>query len=287
MQFITVAKEESTAKETKPAAKTTTTQKATAAKKTTTTKAAAAKSTAPKSDKKEEDKPVEKPKEEVKKEQEKTVEPKKEIVLEEFKDDKKEDSATAKTEPAKQATQTKPIYSYKREKKPVNKGLVWAIAIGVPIAVIFVWGLLNFDTVSKVLKKDKAKTEQVAKNKTAKKNVANKKAEETAKKEEARQKETPVNKEAVKTPEAKKTEVQKPTTPQKKYYIIAGSFKNEKYAIDYMNKLNAEGYNAEKLAERNGMHAVSYNSFTDKRKAIAEYKFLAQEKGLQAWILYY
>jgi hypothetical protein len=35
------------------------------------------------------------------------------------------------------------------------------------------------------------------------------------------------------------------------------------------------------------MYAVSYNSFTDKRKAIAEYKFLAQEKGLQAWILYY
>ena len=54
-----------------------------------------------------------------------------------------------------------------------------------------------------------------------------------------------------------------------------------------MNKLKAEGYNAEKLSERNGMYAVSYNSFLDKRKAIAEYKFLSQEKGLETWILYY
>ena len=99
------------------------------------------------------------------------------------------------------------------------------------------------------------------------------------------------DKKLTQSPKGKKTTAKattkKPLATQKKYYIIAGSFKNEKYAISYLNKLNAEGYNAEKLAERNGMHAVSFNSFADKRKAIAEYKFLAQEKGLQAWILYY
>ncbi len=198
----------------------------------------------------------------------------KESKLEEFKPEKKEES---KATPA--AAQTKSIYSYKKEKKPINKGLVWSIAIGVPIAAIFIWALLNFETVKKVLNKEKVKTEKVVQKKkatTTKKTAVKPKSEQTKTARPADEKETTA-----------KAETKKPATPQKKYYIIAGSFKNEKYAISYLNKLNAEGYNAEKLAERNGMHAVSFNSFADKRKAIAEYKFLAQEKGLQAWILYY
>ncbi|HAF30527.1 MAG TPA: hypothetical protein DCG75_15905 [Bacteroidales bacterium] len=213
-------------------------------------------------------------------------ESKKEIVLEEFKDEEPAHQAGGKTPETvvKEETKStiivepgKSIYSYKKEKKSMNKGLIWSIAIGLPVAAIFIWALLNFSTVKKVFNKEKAKTEKVSQKKkttTAKKTTAKAKPE-TA----------PTTKEEAKKPVAK--EVQKPVPPQKKYYIIAGSFKNEKYAISYMNKLKAEGYNAEKLAERNGMHAVSFNSFTEKNKAIAEYKFLAQEKGLQAWILYY
>ncbi len=192
------------------------------------------------------------------------------------------------------AAQTKPIYSYKKEKKPINKGLVWSIAIGLPLAAIFIWALLNFETVKKVLNKEKVKTEKVDQKKktTTKKPVAKAKTDqtkkETTKAATADGKETTAKAETKPArPAGEKPEVKKPATPQKKYYIIAGSFKNEKYAITYLNKLRTEGYNAEKLAERNGMHAVSFNSFADKRKAIAEYKFLAQEKGLQAWILYY
>ena len=207
--------------------------------------------------------------------------------MQEYKEDKKEPVAAAeKAKTTLTSSQTKPIYSYKKEKKPVNKGLVWSIAIGVPVAVIFVWALLNFNTVKKVFNKDKAKTEKIAKKTTKTKPAA------TTKKTEAKKETTAQTKKTTEQPAAKKTtpkveEKKQPVMPQKKYYIIAGSFKNEKYADAFLNKLKAEGYNAEKLAERNGMHAVSYNSFTDKRKAIAEYKFLAQEKGLQAWILYY
>ncbi len=231
-------------------------------------------------------KAVDKPKvTEVKKEEIKQ-EPKKESKparpaggLEEFKPEKKEEP---KATPV--AEQAKPIYSYKKKKKPINKGLVWSIAIGVPVAAIFIWALLNFETVKKVLNKEKAKTEKVVQKKkptTTKKPVAKAKTDQ-AKKEDAKTARPAGGKETTTKPAVKK-----PVTPQKKYYIIAGSFKNEKYAISYLSKLQAEGYNAEKLAERNGMHAVSFNSFADKRKAIAEYKFLAQEKGLQAWILYY
>lgn len=279
VQFITISKEESeTPKETKTAAKKTTSKTTTAAKET------------PKAEEKSK---VEEKKETEEKKEQKKEEPKKDIksdkttvVLEEFKEEKKE--STPKTETKTTPTpQAKPIYSYKKQKQPINKGLVWSIAIGVPVAAIFIWALLNFNTVKKVFNKEKSNTEKVAQKKT----TTNKKTAVKTKQEQktAQQKTAEQDTKNQTTAKAKpqKTEVKKPVTPQKKYYIIAGSFKNEKYATLYLNKLKAEGYNAEKLAERNGMHAVSFNSFTDKRKAIAEYKFLTQEKGLQAWILYY
>ena len=254
----------------KPAAKKTTTKKTTAKEtKPETKKVTPVKEAEPKKEDKKEKAPV-------------VEEKKKEPKLEEFKAEEK----VKPKEVAKPVTEQKPIYSYKKEKKPVNKGLIWSIAIGLPVAVIFVWALLNFSTVKKVFTKDKAKTEKVAKKKsaTSKKTVVKKKTAQVKKDSE---KIETAKKESVSKPAEKKVVEKKPVSPQKKYYIIAGSFKNEKYATSYLNKLKAEGYNAEKLAERNGMYAVSYSSFADKRKALAEYRFLTQEKKLQAWILYY
>lgn len=268
--FTTVAKGKEVKKEEtkpKPAEKRTTTAKTTAK----TTSAAKAKATV--KDEKKEEKASTPAKEEKpapaasKKEEDKKTD------LKEFKPEEKKEEKTKQVE--------KPIYSYKKEKKPVNKGLIWTIAISVPVAAIFVWGILNFNTVKKVFLKDKVKTEKVVKKKTTdKKQVTKKAAEVKAKTKSEEEKKQVEQKEKV-------AEKKKPVTPQKKYYIIAGSFKNESYANSYLNKLKGEGYNAEKLAERNGMYAVSFSSFTDKRKAIAEYKFITQEKGLQAWILYY
>ena len=258
----------------------------------TTTKKPAAKKTTVKETKTEEVKAEEKAaaplKETTEKKEEKqepvvaSKETKKESKLEEYKPEQKQAASTSQ----------KPVYSYKKEKKPVNKGLIWSIAIGLPLAAIFIWALLNFDTVKKVFDKDQVKTEKVVQKKKApvKKTDDSKLAENKteAQKETTQQKanEETKAKAAVET-EKKPVETQKTTPNQKKYYIIAGSFQNEKYAISYLNKLKAEGYNAEKLAERNGMHAVSYSSFVDKRKALAEYRFLTQEKKLQTWILYY
>jgi nucleoid DNA-binding protein len=266
VQFITIGKEEMTEK---PAAEKKA-AKNTSAKKPTVKKAASAEES-----KKEETKIIKKEepkKEEVKKPETKKAEPEKESKLQEFKPEEKKETPVIKEQ------EKKPIYNYKKEKKPVNKGLIWAIAIGLPIAAIFIWGILNINTVKKVFNKDKAKTEQIAKKKSATKKTTT----TTTKTDQSKKEKTATTKSA-----AKKAVVKKAVVVQKKYYIIAGSFKNEKYAVSYLNKLKAEGYNAEKLAKRNGMYAVSFNSFTDKRKAIAEYKFIAQEKGLQAWILYY
>lgn len=204
--------------------------------------------------------------------------------LKEFKPETKEPTPSKRVEtketPIK--NQTKSVYGAKKQKKPINKGLVLSIAIGLPIAAIFIWGLLNINTVKKVFNKEETKTEKVAKKKTTVKKPVAKPKKETSK--EITTEKTEGKKSEVK-PASPASE--KSATPQKKYYIIAGSFKNEKYALSYMNKLKAEGYNAEKLGERNGMHAVSYSSFTGKKEAIAEYKYLSNEKGLETWILYH
>lgn len=199
--------------------------------------------------------------------------------LEEYKPETKESVPTTNVESkgAPIKSQTKSGYSAKKQKKPINKGLIISIAIGLPIAAIFIWGLLNFNTVKQVFNKEKVKTEKVAKQNTTDKKPEAKPKTDTSKEETTEKTEVkPVSK-----------AVEKSATPQKKYYIIAGSFKNEKYAISYMSKLKSEGYNAEKLDERNGMHAVSYASFIGEKEAIAEYKYLTNEKGLQTWILYH
>jgi len=234
--------------------------------------------------KKVEEKPIAEEKKEEPKIEEKPVttlkqtQVKKETKLQEFTaEERKVEQPVTKT-----PVENKPIYSQKKEKKSINKGLVWAIALGLPLAAVFIWALLNFTTVKKVFNKDKAKakTEKIAKTKKPEKQSTSAKVEQDNTKQTQPTEQKTAKAEEVKQPE-------KPVPPVKKYYIIAGSFKNEKYADAYLTKLKAEGYNAERLDERNGMYAVSFNSFTDKKKAIAEYRFLTQEKGLQAWILYY
>lgn len=163
--------------------------------------------------------------------------------------------------------------------KKLNRGLILSIAIGVPLAAIFILAILNYDLVKEILNLDKQKTEQVKQSKAVPKET---------KKEESKTKES---KQDVPAVEPKKEAVQKTVQQQgpreKKYYIIAGSFRNENYADKFMTDLIQKGYKAEKLPERNGMFAVSYNSFKDKRKALAELNYLTKEKSLTAWLLYY
>ncbi|HAN18307.1 MAG: hypothetical protein A2X13_04595 [Bacteroidetes bacterium GWC2_33_15] len=180
-------------------------------------------------------------------------------------------------------TKTKPVIQYesKKSNSSINKGLVWSIAIGLPLAAIFIWALLNFNIVSKVLTKNSKEI-----GKTTKLESKKESKEKTIKEEPTTRGQQPKEEKVVEQKQSI-TATQQAVPGQKKYYIIAGSFKNDAYASSYLKKLQEQGYPAEKLAERNGMHAVSYSSFTDKQKALAEYKFLTQEKKVQTWILYY
>lgn len=71
---------------------------------------------------------------------------------------------------------------------------------------------------------------------------------------------------------------------QKKYYLVAGSFKNKKYADMFVQKLNSEGYNSEVFMERRGFYRVSYNSYVDRQKAFNEYRRM-KNQDVQVWVL--
>lgn len=71
---------------------------------------------------------------------------------------------------------------------------------------------------------------------------------------------------------------------QKKYYLVAGSFKTKKYAQMFVDKLNEQGYNSEIFMEKRGFYRVSYNSFVDRQKAFNEYRRM-KNQDVQVWVL--
>lgn len=197
-----------------------------------------------------------------------------------------------------------------------NRGLILSIAIGVPVAVVFIWAMLNFDTVQDLFRKDSNRmnlTEQQAQKssmggqqpsaekKAADRQAQQKKASQKAAGQRSGQKvekqtsDRSATKEGGTEQQASASQTQKQQAARqgqaastgKKYYLVAGSFKKRQNAVDFRKKLLEQGYDSEMIGERDGMHAVSYASFRDKGKAQAELRRLRQEKGLTTWLLYY
>jgi hypothetical protein len=71
---------------------------------------------------------------------------------------------------------------------------------------------------------------------------------------------------------------------QKKYYLVAGSFKTKKYADMFVERLKGEGYNSEIFMERRGFYRVAYNSFVDRQQAFNEYRKM-KNKDIEVWVL--
>jgi nucleoid DNA-binding protein len=212
----------------------------------------------------------------------------------------KQKATTPQASKQKAASQPKAATSAKQtsEKKKTNKGLVLSIAIGVPVAAIFIWAMLNFDTVNNLFSKDgddKQKqpvAEKVDKAEEGKKGKGEQKGEKDTEGEQTtnkKQKDTKAqsDKQVDKDTQASKDKATATSgTKGKKFYIVAGSFRKKQNAINFRKKLQDQGYNSELIGERNGMHAVSYDSFQSKAKAQAELSAY-RKKGIQAWLLYY
>ena len=62
---------------------------------------------------------------------------------------------------------------------------------------------------------------------------------------------------------------------QKKYYLVAGSFKVRSNADRFSDQLKSQGYsNSEVFMESHGFWRVSFNSFVERREAFTEYQNL-------------
>ncbi len=74
---------------------------------------------------------------------------------------------------------------------------------------------------------------------------------------------------------------------EKRYYIVAGCFRDERNADALVKKLKQKGYDAEKFGKIGNLHAVSYSSFVDRTEAQNQLRRIREEEEMEAWLTYY
>jgi hypothetical protein len=87
------------------------------------------------------------------------------------------------------------------------------------------------------------------------------------------------------TPESESATITKPQAKNLTYYIIAGSFKTEKNAKRFENKMIAEGYSPKTLVVENNLYRVAVSYSKDRNKAVEEYIAITnKDPNLKIWI---
>jgi len=74
---------------------------------------------------------------------------------------------------------------------------------------------------------------------------------------------------------------------EKRYYIVAGCFREENNANSLVDKLTQKGHDAEKFGKIGNLYAVSYASFIDRAEAQRKLRSVREEEAPEAWIVYY
>ncbi len=229
-------------------------------------------------------------KDEIKKVEQKKEEPKKEPVL------KKETITKTTTKIEK-----KPVVAQKKQvpksSKKINV-LVPVIIIVVLVAAI-IWSLFYFDVIENINKKYFAKTEkEIVKvekqkpQKTIKNIIDTKKTKDTTKSsKEVKEAETKIVKTKAEPSKKIKHVAKKQTkkvqkTNVRKYYVVAGSFRIETNAKNFINELTSKGFTPEYIGERNGFFTVCYSSFDSEREAYNELERMKNQQ-IQCWVLHY
>ena len=182
----------------------------------------------------------------------------------------------------------KPPIKVELKKKNNKQQIIWIILIVLVVALINIWFIFNnqiksffnehrltkpvADTLGKLVGADIV-TDTIS-------------ADSTVEFREARDEDSYAAEKAVeKTPAV---EITKPAKPgEKKYYIVAGCFRDEINADAMVKELNQKGYKAQKFGTIGNLHAVSYSSFTDKEKAAQEMERIRKEVAPEAWMVYY
>lgn len=87
----------------------------------------------------------------------------------------------------------------------------------------------------------------------------------------------------ISTPEP---ELLTPPVPEKRYYLIAGSFLDSKHAGIFSDKLKKSDFSPELLPVENGKYRVAFSAYTDKKEALVELQKIRQTIESNAWMLY-
>ncbi len=75
-----------------------------------------------------------------------------------------------------------------------------------------------------------------------------------------------------------------PAVTGKRYYIVAGVFREEQNADNLVVELHKKGYKAEKFGKIGSLYAVSFGVYTSKSDADREMQRIKQEENPEAWI---
>ncbi len=171
-----------------------------------------------------------------------------------------------------------------RKRRKNMAPMIWSGAFVVIIlAAVLIWFFLR-DNSGGNKPIDKTKVEKVSSADPFLKDSAGRKAKVNDNAEITGNVKTASEKKA--SPE-KKNNVSQTTSSGKKYYVVAGCFKNETNADKYVNYLNGKGYSAEKFGKLGPLHAVCFTSFDSRQKAIAEMRKIRKDVEPHAWVLHY
>ncbi|MCK4661705.1 MAG: SPOR domain-containing protein [Bacteroidales bacterium] len=194
----------------------------------------------------------------------------------------KKDEKVIKKPIAVQKPAKKVVKTTSGTKKVDKKIIIWSAA-GVVLIAVIILAVLKIDFIkdqyAKITKKDQVIEKEPV---VEKKSIA---LIDTLTKEK-KDSIAAIIQDTVKEKEVVKEEP-KPKVITKKYYVVAGCFKVENNAYNFVKTLNEKGYNSEMFAKRSDFYTVSFNAYDTWKEAVNELNIITNEKGQQAWILYY
>jgi hypothetical protein len=176
-----------------------------------------------------------------------------------------------------------------RKKKSNSQIIVWIILILIINAAIISWFVFNDEIRGLFEKKPKDISTMEEKAADQSSNVATGQEEEAVSEEADIEEISPdMQKQISREPEAA-PEIEEETVSysEKRYYIVAGCFRDERNADALVKKLKQKGYEAEKFGKIGNLHAVSYSSFIDRTEAQNQLRKIREEEEMEAWITYY
>lgn len=192
---------------------------------------------------------------------------------------RKETVTIKKPEPEKIKIQERPRGPVSN-KKAGTQYVLWILLILLVNGLILGWFVFN-DRISNVFKKSRNEV------------IISKNIDSDNEATEALNTEEAIKEETLNVPENLSDKQQSLSTPvanvnsEKKYYIVAGCFKDLNNANSLVNELKSKGYKSEKFGRIGSLHAVSYDSFIDKNAATVKLREIRQAEKKDAWIIFY